>query len=217
MQAQEMQANLPRHTVQFFNTAIAALGRDLGLELLGGADIARLERRVWTLEYLRSESTPLYSLDELLGHLCKFHRYEEEIAPFLIRTGLPPRTFHPSAWLSLHLGRLYDTRCTSSPYPPNEQRAGNRKSEPPYRWIKYPKHSVVTLREIERCEYEEADVLPGMKPYDAKRLEAERPRFLSARNAVLAELVRALAERKSERLLERCLANLDAMLDRDHS
>lgn len=82
--------------------------------LLETVEPLTLERRIIAVEYLRDDAVPSRTLDELRAHLHEFLAFVEEIEAFLVHTGLPPRTFTSSPWLFLHLGRLYDTRRTSS-------------------------------------------------------------------------------------------------------
>lgn len=88
-----------------------------GFQVMETGDPRQLRHRIRTVEYLTGEYVPFSTLEELSDQLSRFLEFQYDIEPFLIRTGLPPRTFEESPWLFLHLGRLYDTRCTSSPYP----------------------------------------------------------------------------------------------------
>ncbi len=221
-----------RWVADLIRDAVSTLGEDEGIRFLEQTDPLRLKRRIQAVEYLRSESVPFSSLDELRDQLRSFLEFQDEIEQFLVKTGLPPKTFDESPWLSLHLGRLYDTRCTRSPYPrrpssptyrqghgplddsPEQVDSSTLPTKEPYVWVKHLTESVFTLDEIKQCEQEDADFLPGLNSEDAKQLEVQRPRVWAARRAVIAEVVQACERREGEGLLERCLEILEAKLDR---
>jgi hypothetical protein len=146
----------------------------------------------------------------------------------LIFTGLAPSYFRQCLWLYRHLGRLYDTRRTASPFPYDElfqhsqtsptglrethtnQESGQAapgevpvgrlgtiapsniiSGVPPYEWVRRvsaePNISdsqaedcestienvwgqVFGASVVEKCDYEHADFLGGMRRVDAERV-----------------------------------------------
>ncbi len=219
--------------VRLIHGAISALGEQEGIQYLENVDLLQMAQRIRAVECMRSELVPFCSLDELQNQLQNFLKYQDEIEGFLIQTGLPPQKYDESPWLYLQLGRLYDTRRTSSPYPrkqslptfrnghgpldaePEQISSSSLPLREPYDWVTYPTGAGISPGEIETCEYEDADFLSGLTPEDANQLEAERPRILAARRAVVSEIIRACELREGEGLLDRCLEILTTQLTPD--
>ena len=167
------------------------------------------------LAYLLSDKTPFYTLDELADELEHFGAYLQQHRDFLLATGLPPVTFKGSRWLYEELGRLYDTRCTFSPWP-NDEFASEAIAQKtvPYEWARYEKRqirqgercrpSIADIMDIVgavdhvECEYAEADFLDGMQAADAVRLEACRPAVYTLKLETLNQLVQATRDRRAD-------------------
>jgi hypothetical protein len=110
------------------------------LSVIEHDDPRQLARRAYAASLLFDESTPLNTLPELADILYDFIRYLERQMDHLLRTGLPRTPFARSRWLYHQLGRLYDTRMTSSPWPfeelcPPGQVVGRPRAAA-YQWIK---------------------------------------------------------------------------------
>lgn len=225
--------DLNRYAVKQIRGAISALGEQDGVRYLEDVDLLKMGQRIGAVECMRSELVPFCSLDELQNQLRNFLKYQDEIEEFLIQTGLPPQKYDESPWLYLQLGRLYDTRCTSSPYPrkqslptfrnghgpldaePEQISSSSLPLRKPYDWVTYPTEVGLSPSDIQTCEYKDADFLPGLTLEDANRLEAERPRILATRRAVISEILGACERREGEGLLELCLEILTTKLAHD--
>jgi hypothetical protein len=187
---------LHRFPLSLLEDALIELPKDVAVRLIAEEDLRQFADRVRTVEWLIDDDTPFCTLDELATHVEAFRDYQKEHRNFLVQTGLPPRTFRDSRWLYIRLARLYDTRTTASPWPPDEFTTRNRhlaRSEP-YTWIKPSAHEGVCLG-IMPCQYHEADYLEGLEQGDADRLEGERDKLFEAKVRVLDLLISAARQR----------------------
>jgi hypothetical protein len=172
-----------------------------------------LARRVSAAEYLASEQTPLYSLPELAAHLGHFAEYLADDRDHLVKTGLPRRCFRSCPWLYRQLGRLYDVRRTGSPYPRDELFSDWPETAEAYTWGRYVPATTSSPAVVwEACAFEQADLLRGMDPKDAVRIEAERCKILDLKLEVLKLLVDAVCRRDTTGLWARCVQVLTARL-----
>jgi hypothetical protein len=177
--------------------SIQYIGTERGVLLIEQVDLPSLARRVRAVEYLCSNGTLVFTLPELAGHLRSFADFLRSHREYLIQTGLPPRCFRPCPWLYRQLGRQYDTRATSSPYPYDELFSDRtaRLDAPPYQWVRSRRDRLILGSEIEvGCAYNDADLLNGMDPNDADRTERDRHRVFDLKLQIL-ELVAEAAGR----------------------
>jgi hypothetical protein len=181
--AEQLSDEIRRFPLSLLDDAAQSLGFERAIELLEGSDLQGLVRRIHAVEYLGGEA-PFYTLSELASNAKLFADFLVMNRDYLIQTGLPPCTFDPCRWLYLHLGRLYDTRATSSPYP----RTGTKE---PFKWVRTPQSCTFPGRDIQECSYEDADYLQGMAPADAKRLEQDRERIFEVKLQVMKLLAAA--------------------------
>src|SRR5262249_41281409 len=128
-----------------------------------------------------------------------FRKYLLLHQDYLVQTGLPPRSFRPCRWLYLNLARLYDTRTTDSPWPPDEFSDRNPRMADcvPYTWIKTP-GPVFVGSQMMPCQYHEADYLNGMRQEDAELLEANRNRLFTVKLQLMEMLINAAKQPKVE-------------------
>jgi hypothetical protein len=157
-------------------------------------------------------------LAELGAHARAFAEFLKAHRGHLELTGLPPRYFRPCPWLYLHLGRLYDTRVTSSPYPLDElfTRSHTLPNAPPYQWVRTPRHQGIQGRDFDTgCKYEDADLLPGMDPHDASRVERDRPRVFEVKLRIVESLAEAAERADPGRLWNACLGALKEEFNAD--
>jgi hypothetical protein len=177
------------------------------------SDVNRLARRVAAAEYLVSEDTPLSTLSQLADRLHGFADYLESDREHLVKTGLPRRCFRPCRWMYRRLARLYDVRRTDCPYPLDEFSRSWREDSDAYTWVRYvpvevgPDHwtwGLSGLVEPEKCAYGEADLLKGMRPEDAARIEAGRPKLFDLKVRLLRLLANSAQRRDGEGIWDRC-------------
>jgi hypothetical protein len=197
--------------------ALESLPTADAVALVVQTDVEVLARRILATEYLVSDDTPLYTLSELHDHLKDFINYLECDREHFIRTGLPRKCFRPCPWLYQHLARLYDVRCTGSPYPNDEIFHNYPDNAEAYQWGRYV--PVTTTPDDypedlplpvlwQPCEYEQADFLPRLKREDALRLEGARATLFDLKLEVLRLLKSAARRKDATRLWENCLGLL---------
>ena len=209
------------HAYSILDDAIKILGTQTALSLVLEGDTCVLVRRILAAEVLAKEPTPLYSLDELASKIERFVDYLTQDRDHFLTTGLPRRCFRESRWLYQQLAWLYDTRCTSSPYPNDELSSDWTEDTPAYSWecSVAPPLRLGSLEQRgnrwQECTSEEADYLPGLKPEDAARLETDRPTFFEIKVEVLRRLAKALQDRNADNLWEKCLEFLVGRLTAD--
>jgi hypothetical protein len=125
-------------------------------------------------------------------------------------TGLPPEPFYLSRWLYLQLGRLYDTRRTSAPWPLAEFfPCSSLRGRPPYKWIRLIKvdpSSRFSPVNMEICDYNHADFLDCIGHDNAGRIEADRHKVFDMKLRVLERLATAVNQRNANKLWSDCLA-----------
>ena len=190
------------HAYSILDDAIKILGTQTALSLVLEGDTCVLVRRILAAEVLAKEPTPLYSLDKLASKIERFVDYLTQDRDHFLTTGLPRRCFRESRWLYQQLAWLYDTRCTSSPYPNDELSSDWTEDTPAYSWecSVAPPLRLGSLEQRgdrwQECTSEEADYLPGLKPEDAARLETDRPTFFEIKVEVLRRLAKALQDPK---------------------
>lgn len=190
---------LCRFPMSMLEEALLALPSEAALQLIEEEDLPQLARRVQNVEWLVADDTPYFALDELAGHVATFRSYLLDHRDYIIQTGLPPRSFRECRWLYTNLGRLYDTRTSSSPWPSDEfmTRSRRRKGSDPYTWVKTPSaNGIFCGGDIVPCEYHEADYLNGLCQEDADRLEAARDRLFEVKLRAM-ELLGEAARRRN--------------------
>jgi hypothetical protein len=204
----EFGSALRRFPLSLLADAIQAVSPEEALALLEAVGPVVLARRVSVAEYLCRDSAPLYSRTELADRTQAFVQFMLDHRDYLVRTGLPPRRFPSCPWLYRHLGRLYDTRATGSPWPREEifDPAGKAAGEP-YRW-RGPSAVVYRPEEIQYVRYEDADLLRGLRPQDAARVEGMRGKLFDLKVAVLQQLTDALRQGDAAGMWERCVGLL---------
>ncbi|HTQ37818.1 MAG TPA: hypothetical protein VMJ32_02250 [Pirellulales bacterium] len=172
--------------------ALEALPADAAFQLLHKADLPELAGRVKMLVYLLDDKTPFYSLDELAAELGQFREFLQQHRDFLVQTGLPPMTFKGSRWLYEELGRVYDTRCTGSPWPIDEfaDEAIALKMDP-CEWIRWKKRTGTTLGQaggdVRGLTVEEHKDLPSPE-IDSRKQDASGEFSDQQRKLFLADL-----------------------------
>ena len=198
------------HSLGLFEDALQSLPRRQAVQLLRDEDLPQLVRRMRALEELTSDKAPFFTLAELADHAREFAKFLELHRVYLVKTGLPPRYFRPCVWLHIHLGRLYDTRRTGSPYSFDElNRPGPEVDvEPPYRWYKTP-GDIYLASEKKYCAYEEADILKGMMQTDVDRIECDRGRFFDLKLRIVKRLGRLTLQSDLGGLWQTCLSALN--------
>lgn len=181
-------------------------------ELLQNESHRRLVERIRTAEsfYESREESPLCTLEDLCGHASEFMKFLETDRTYLIKTGLPPRFFRECPWLHVHLARLYDTRSTSSPYPPDQLFPDPLPGPEPYEWIRFQGEP-----QPQPCRYDEADYLPWMNTSHVDRLEHMRTKLLEIKLSVLENLTCLTSESQTETVLSACSAAIASRLNAD--
>ena len=187
LEANQLAGALHAFPFLLLEAALEALPPNAALQLIQTADFSVLAQRVRMYEYLLDERTPFYSLAELAAELDHFRVFLQQHRDFLIETGLPRVTFKGSRWLYEELGRLYDTRCTGSPWPIDEYLPDTGPRQvPPFLWIRWQerqntKGETGTVRSAREalaldlegghhveCSYAEADFLKGLSAADSR-------------------------------------------------
>lgn len=188
--ADQLGGVLGRFPLSLLEDAIRSFGFERAARLVEREDLAGLARRIRAVEYLSDEDVPFFTLQELAAHLRGFAGFLHNHRDYIVQTGLPPRCFRPCRWLYLHLGRLYDTRTTLSPYPADELREGANVA--PYEWASYAVDEMGRVEEIAVCRNDrDADLLRGMDPDDAERIERDRQRVFDVKLRVVELLADA--------------------------
>lgn len=209
---------LEEFPVSLMEEAALSIGFEQALALVEQEDLRNLVRLMEATEYLFATDVPLYTIAGLASYTQAFVQFQQQHREHLIRTGLPPKCFRECPWLYVRLGRLYDTRTTSAPYPYNELFTVSREgSTPPYRWIRMVQPALPNLmvrhyggeeKRREYCEYEDADLLDGLPPDDAVRVEQYRPKIFDTRLKILQQLAEAADRDSAVELWNSCLAVL---------
>jgi hypothetical protein len=132
----ELVQAMGRFPLSLFDDTRKYLGFKRAVALIEHGDVQDLAQRIQLTEHLFSDSTPFYQLSELAKHVNDFAEFLKTHQRYLIATGLPPYCFRPCRWLYVHLGRLYDTRTTESPYPYDEFRRSGNQDRDPYQWVR---------------------------------------------------------------------------------
>jgi hypothetical protein len=190
----ELERNLGRFPLSLFDDARQYLGFERAVALVERGDLQALARRMEVTEHLFSDRTPFYQLPELAQHAADFVEFLRTHRNYLIATGLPPLCFRPCRWLYTHLGRLYDTRTTASPYPYDELFSNGTRERDPYQWVRVQMRLPLAPKRAGSvfvpCRYEDADLLSRMRMDDAERIERERPRMFDLK----LQIVKLLAD-----------------------
>lgn len=201
----ELEDALTQFPLSLFRDAIDLFGGARAVRIIEEQDLRVLANRVGAVEYLLDENTPFLTLEQLAGHTVSFKQFLVEHRDYLVKTGLPPRCFRPCRWLYKHLGRLYDVKVTGSPLP-HDEIFGDHDA-PPYQWRKksWRMGNVGESRDTD-CEYDEADLLAGMEPANARRIESMRPRVLDVKLRVLDLLAKGAAKQDAAGMWDGALA-----------
>src|SRR5688572_21457484 len=93
-----------------FEEALDVLEPEAALALFESDATDRLAEREAVFRYVTSDTTPLYTTDELADLLDAFLAHLERNRDSLLRTGHPRTTFARSWWLDWHLTTLYYTK-----------------------------------------------------------------------------------------------------------
>jgi hypothetical protein len=169
--------------------------------------------------YLVRNDIPFCSLVELAEHAREFAAFLSQHRDYLVQYGLPPRYFDRCPWLHVQLGRLYDTRTTTSPYPYDQlfryETARSRVDQTqPYTWYRTPQGRGYSLSEVKHCPYIEADLLTGMQPDDAEQIEHDRAKLFGVKSSIVRRLSEASAESTDpDALWNTCLGELVNVFD----
>lgn len=204
----DLSYRLARFPGRLFEEALDAMPAEQAARLIEEADLVVLARRVTAVDVLLDPDVPFYTLGEWADGLEAFLAFLDEHRDCLVRHGLPPRAFRENRWLYRRLGRLYDTRATSSPWPhePRCQVDEDGKAlaspaaagVPPYTWVRAG--SSIDASDIRPCAYEEADLLHGMRRLDADLIEAGRPGLFALKRKVVQSAFDAICRRDTSRL-----------------
>jgi hypothetical protein len=185
---------LCRFPLSLLEDALAFLPADMACAIVLEEEVEVLAQRALAANYLVLEHTPLLSLSELADQLDLFIAYLEGDREHLVKTGLPRKRFSSCPWLYRHLARLYDVRCTGSPYPKDELFDDWPENEAAYTWGRYVPDSadpndrfsgISGAVRWEPCLYEAADLLSGIEAEDAAHIEADRTKIFDLKIELL--------------------------------
>ncbi len=183
------------------NDALISLPKGEAVRLITEEDPMELAKRIRTVEWLLDDDTPFYTLDELVTHAHAFRSYLKEHRNYLVRTGLPPRTFRDCRWLYINLARLYDTRATTAPWPPDEftLKVCDLGKREPYTWVRSSADERNCSRSLP-CRYQDADFLTGLNSEDARFLEMNRKELFDVKVDMLDLVIQAARKKNIEKL-----------------
>ncbi len=196
------------------------------LALLESDELPQIQKRLTTIEYLNLDFIPFYTLDELRRLTESFISYLEDNREHLIETGHLRTSFEQSYFFESNLGRVYyvklpvdveKTRIDMSGAGTERQRTTSdhvfRGYAYNYTWATevQPTQLKDRARNISHCTYDEADLMHGINPADAARIEDMRSKFIEFKLGVLHILWAALDEGE-KRPSKKCLQLLSESL-----
>ena len=185
-----------------FEDALDVLEPEAALALFESEDTGRLAEREAAFWYITSDTTPLYTTDELADLIVAFMAHLERNRDPLLRTGHPQTDFSRAWWLDWHLTKLYYTKLPVAIRMVRNRQAGD--FERSYVWGEELELDQSHLEGGGRT-YEDEPIFESLDPADADRLEASRGKVLAAKVAVLERLATALRRRDAKGLWPNCL------------
>ncbi len=210
VQTSTLRAALEVGDLRLLTELFEDLSINVATDLLGTAGVAVLLARCRAADLIADPLAPLYRQERLNELLAQFIKFLDEHRKYLVLTGLPPKYFSRSPWLYAHLGRLYDTRQTSSPYCLDELDGRRRHVADfgPYTFLSADASRPRSPGQASPCRWEEASFLLGLASSDGRRLEDLRAAVFDAKQAALKTMIDAeregpLGKRVCEQLVRR--------------
>jgi hypothetical protein len=174
-------------------TAISSLGVEAASALLEECKIADLLQRSVLTEYCVNRLLVFPSPTDF-GVSCRAMRgYIEEHKDYILKTGLMPRSFPNSSLLTKCFARFYNTKITSSPLPLDaDSSVGQVVTKDPYTFmrevVELDDSSFEHLTRYEPSSFEDATLIPILKPVHNRSLHNVRPKVIKLALETLALL-----------------------------
>ncbi len=207
--------------------ALKSLPAEDALGLFENEDLTELTKRVLGTPYLGFMGHRLHALDELESLVESFLYYLGRNQEHIVNTGYPATSFEPSPWLEQWLAKTYYTRLPARAEKSRPQHlAGDAQraetsAEPvilectyTYTWTTAAPATDQggSRAQPRQCAYEEADLLHGLDPDDARRLTEMRPRLFELKVETLKLLVQCLRSRDVATLRAECAQSVGEAL-----
>ena len=174
-------------------TAISSLGVEAASALLEECKIADLLQRSVLTEYCVNRLLVFPSPTDF-GLSCRAMRgYIVEHKDYILKTGLMPRSFPNSSLLTKCFARFYNTKITSSPFPLDaDSSVGQVVTKDPYTFmrevVELDDTSFEYLTRYEPSSFEDATLIPRLKPVHKNSLHNVRPKVVKLALETLALL-----------------------------